>query len=145
MSKKVFVVGVGMTKFLKPSADNPDYPEMAKTAINRALMDAGMDYKKVEAAIVGYVYGDSTCGNRYNTSYSELSMRSECQESQSTMSTTTVPQDQVPSILQKIWLLVEFTAVSLLLVSRRWPEVPCQLDSRIGPVPFNIYLRKQWS
>ena len=64
MSKKVFVVGVGMTKFLKPSSDNPDYPEMAKTAINRALMDAGMDYKKIEAAIVGYVYGDSTCGNR---------------------------------------------------------------------------------
>ena len=65
MSNKVYVVGVGMTKFLKPSADNPDYPEMAKVAINRALMDAGMDYKKIEAAIVGYVYGDSTCGNRY--------------------------------------------------------------------------------
>ena len=64
MSKKVFVVGVGMTKFLKPSSDNPDYPELAKIAINRALMDANMDYKKVEAAIVGYVYGDSTCGNR---------------------------------------------------------------------------------
>ena len=64
MSKKVFVVGVGMTKFLKPSSDNPDYPELSKIAINRALMDANMDYKKVEAAIVGYVYGDSTCGNR---------------------------------------------------------------------------------
>ena len=64
MSKKVFVVGVGMTKFLKPSSDNPDYPELAKIAINRALMDANMDYKNVEAAIVGYVYGDSTCGNR---------------------------------------------------------------------------------
>ena len=75
MSNKVYVVGVGMTKFLKPSSDNPDYPELAKIAINRALMDAGMDYKKIEAAIVGYVYGDSTCGNRYLFSHSGLSMR----------------------------------------------------------------------
>ena len=65
MSKKVYVIGVGMTKFLKPSSDNPDYPAMAKVAINRALTDANVNYKQVEAAIVGYVYGDSTCGNRY--------------------------------------------------------------------------------
>lgn len=53
-----------MTPFLKPSDSNPDYPEMAKVAINRALDDAGCPYKDVEAAIVGYVYGDSTCGQR---------------------------------------------------------------------------------
>jgi sterol carrier protein 2 len=64
MSKRVFVVGVGMTPFLKPSDNNPDYPEMAKVAIDRALTDAGCSYKEVEAAIVGYVYGDSTCGQR---------------------------------------------------------------------------------
>ena len=38
-------------------------------------MDAGMDYKKIEAAIVGYVYGDSTCGNRYLYSYPGPSTR----------------------------------------------------------------------
>ena len=65
MSKRVFVVGVGMTPFMKPREDNPDYPDLAKLAINRALKDAGVNYKQVEAAIVGYVYGDSTCGNRY--------------------------------------------------------------------------------
>jgi hypothetical protein len=26
MSKKVYIVGVGMTAFLKPSDSNPDYP-----------------------------------------------------------------------------------------------------------------------
>lgn len=67
MGKRVFVVGVGMTKFMKPSEDNPDYPIMAKTAVNRALMDAGVDFKIVQAAAVGYVYGDSTCGQRYLT------------------------------------------------------------------------------
>ena len=75
--QRVFVVGVGMTKFLKPSDDNPDYPQMAKTAVNRALFDAGIDYKKIQAAVVGYVYGDSTCGQRYFTSNLELSMKSE--------------------------------------------------------------------
>lgn len=65
MSNRVFVVGVGMTKFLKPSDNNPDYPEMAKTAVNRALADAKLNYKLIEAAMVGYVYGDSTCGQRY--------------------------------------------------------------------------------
>jgi len=54
-----------MTAFIKPSENNPDYPQMAKVAINRALADAGCNYKEVEAAIVGYVYGDSTCGQRY--------------------------------------------------------------------------------
>jgi sterol carrier protein 2 len=38
---------------------------MAKVATTRALMDAGIDFKQVQAAIVGYVYGDSTCGQRY--------------------------------------------------------------------------------
>ena len=37
---------------------------MAKTAANRALMDAGINFKDVKAAAVGYVYGDSTCGQR---------------------------------------------------------------------------------
>jgi acetyl-CoA acyltransferase len=44
MSKKAYVVGVGMTKFMKPSDDNPDYPEMAKTAATRALYDAKVNY-----------------------------------------------------------------------------------------------------
>lgn len=62
--ERVFVVGVGMTKFLKPREENPDYPIMAKQAVNRALLDAGLTYDKIEVAAVGYVYGDSTCGQR---------------------------------------------------------------------------------
>jgi hypothetical protein len=30
MDKRVFVIGNGMTKFIKPSDKNPDYPDMAK-------------------------------------------------------------------------------------------------------------------
>jgi sterol carrier protein 2 len=62
--KKVFVVGVGMTKFEKPNKRDWDYPDMVKIAVTRALEDAGLDYKAVELATVGYCYGDSTCGQR---------------------------------------------------------------------------------
>jgi len=62
--EKVFVVGVGMTKFEKPGAKEWDYPDMAKEAGTKALADAGIDYRLVQQAMVGYVYGDSTAGQR---------------------------------------------------------------------------------
>ncbi|MEE6495574.1 hypothetical protein FKM82_002086 [Ascaphus truei] len=61
--RKVFVVGVGMTKFVKPRGEL-DYTDMAKEAGQKALADAGIPYSEVEQACVGYVYGDSTCGQR---------------------------------------------------------------------------------
>ncbi|XP_011283286.1 sterol carrier protein 2 isoform X1 [Felis catus] len=62
---RVFVVGVGMTKFLKPGLENSrDYPDLAKEAGEKALSDAQISYSVVEQACVGYVYGDSTCGQR---------------------------------------------------------------------------------
>jgi len=64
MGRKVFVIGVGMTKFEKPGSKQWDYPDMAKEAGTRALEDAGIPYGEVEQACVGYCYGDSTCGQR---------------------------------------------------------------------------------
>jgi sterol carrier protein 2 len=37
---------------------------MAKEAGSKALEDAGIPYSEVEQAVVGYVYGESTCGQR---------------------------------------------------------------------------------
>lgn len=66
MSKsKVYVVGVGMTKFEKPGRrEGWDYPQMAKESGTNALADAGIAYDAVEQAYVGYVYGESTAGQR---------------------------------------------------------------------------------
>jgi sterol carrier protein 2 len=64
MGRKVFVVGVGMTKFEKPGSKEWDYPDMALEAGTNALKDAGIPYDEVDQACVGYVYGDSTCGQR---------------------------------------------------------------------------------
>jgi len=59
----VIVAGVGMIPFAKPGASAP-YHEMGTDAAKLALADAGLGYEKVEQAYVGYVYGDSTCGQR---------------------------------------------------------------------------------
>lgn len=64
MGRKVYVIGVGMTKFEKPFSREWDYPDMAKEAGQKALADAGIGYEEVEQAAVGYCYGDSTCGQR---------------------------------------------------------------------------------
>ncbi len=64
MARKVYVIGVGMTKFEKPASKAWDYPDMAKEAGSKALADAGIAYDLVEQAAVGYVYGESTCGQR---------------------------------------------------------------------------------
>jgi len=63
MTKSVIVAGVGMTNFVKPGQNEP-YPIMGAKAINMALKDAGLDYKAIQQAYAGYVYGDSTCGQR---------------------------------------------------------------------------------
>ena len=63
MGRRVNVIGVGMTKFQKPGASD-EYNVMAVNAAKAALADAKVDYKEVESAYVGYVYGDSTCGQR---------------------------------------------------------------------------------
>ncbi|MCW4352475.1 lipid-transfer protein [Hoyosella sp. YIM 151337] len=61
---RVFVIGVGMTKFEKPGAVEWDYPDMARTAGVNALDDAGIAYNEIEQAYAGYVYGESTSGQR---------------------------------------------------------------------------------
>ena len=62
MTNRVFVIGVGMTKFEKPGARDWDYPDMGREAGEAALADAGIAYDRVEHAIASYIYGDSTCG-----------------------------------------------------------------------------------
>lgn len=63
MSRDVCVAGVGMIPFTKPGASEA-YPTMAANAARGALADAGIGYDEVQQAYVGYVYGDSTSGQR---------------------------------------------------------------------------------
>ncbi|GEC51070.1 sterol carrier protein 2 [Bradyrhizobium japonicum] len=63
MTSRTYVAGVGMIPFVKPGANAP-YHVMGAEAAKLALADAGLDYGRVQQAYVGYVYGDSTCGQR---------------------------------------------------------------------------------
>jgi len=63
MGRRVNVIGVGMVKFAKPGASE-EYYVMASKAAKTALADAKVPYADVEQAYAGYVYGDSTCGQR---------------------------------------------------------------------------------
>jgi sterol carrier protein 2 len=63
MSRKVFVTGVGMIPFAKPGASAP-YDQMGALAARQSLEDAGIGYDDIEQAYVGYVYGDSTSGQK---------------------------------------------------------------------------------
>ncbi|MGW5239209.1 lipid-transfer protein [Monashia sp. NPDC004114] len=60
---KVQVAGVGMVPFATPSKTQP-YDAMAGEAIRAALADAGVRLEHVQQAYAGYVYGDSTSGQK---------------------------------------------------------------------------------
>ncbi|KAF2156089.1 thiolase-like protein [Myriangium duriaei CBS 260.36] len=58
-----YVLGVGMTKFVKPRG-KIDYTELGFEAGIKAMLDAQINYDDVEQGIACYCYGDSTCGQR---------------------------------------------------------------------------------
>jgi acetyl-CoA acetyltransferase len=63
MNRKVFVSGVGMIPFAKPGSSAP-YHQMGAQAGQLALEDARISYNDVQQVYAGYVYGDSTCGQK---------------------------------------------------------------------------------
>ncbi|WP_137174895.1 lipid-transfer protein [Massilia sp. HP4] len=63
MGRTAYIAGVGMIPFAKPGASSP-YHEMGAAAVRAALQDAGLSYAEVQQAYAGYVYGDSTSGQK---------------------------------------------------------------------------------
>lgn len=63
MTRKVVVAGVGMIPFTKPGV-SLSYEQMGAQAARLALQDAGVQYPAIQQAYVGYIYGDSCCGQR---------------------------------------------------------------------------------
>ncbi|MCJ1459701.1 hypothetical protein MMC28_010080 [Mycoblastus sanguinarius] len=62
-SSPAYVLGVGLTKFIKPRG-KVDYTELGFEAGIKALLDAQINYDDVELGVACYCYGDSTCGQR---------------------------------------------------------------------------------
>ncbi|THH01508.1 hypothetical protein EW026_g1209 [Hermanssonia centrifuga] len=62
-TRRTFIVGAGCTAFIKPRALRTT-EDMGLEAATKALLDAGLTYDAVQAACVGFVYGDSASGQR---------------------------------------------------------------------------------
>ena len=60
---RVFIIGVGMSKFIKPGSDL-SYIDLGSQALRRALLDSGIPYNSIEEAMVGYVLNSSCAGQR---------------------------------------------------------------------------------
>ncbi len=60
--RRVFVVGIGHSKFEWPGKESCDYPEFGAQAIQSAVVDANIESKEIQHAVAGFVYGDSTAG-----------------------------------------------------------------------------------
>ena len=63
MGRSVLVAGVGMVPFGKPGKSD-DYVTMGSAALRSALRDAGVTIETIDQTFAGYVYGDSTAGQR---------------------------------------------------------------------------------
>jgi hypothetical protein len=62
-STPVYVLGVGLTKFIKPRQQR-SYPEMGYEAGVKAMLDAQINYDDVQTGVACYCYGDTTSGQR---------------------------------------------------------------------------------
>jgi sterol carrier protein 2 len=58
-----YILGVGMTKFIKPRG-KVDYPELSFEAGINAMLDAHITYDDVDQGVACYCYGDSASGQR---------------------------------------------------------------------------------
>jgi len=131
MSQPVFVAGVGMVPFTKPGASLP-YDVMGAAAARTALEDAGMRtaYAAVEQAYVGYVHGDSTCGQAalYRlglTGIPVVNVNNNC----STGSTALfLARQAVESGAAECALAVGFEQMSPGALTERWTDRPTPLS-----------------
>jgi acetyl-CoA acetyltransferase len=71
--EKVFVAGVGMARFSKPS-ERVHYRVMGGEAIRAALADSGIAYDSVQQAYASYVFGETCAGQRvlYDVGLTEI-------------------------------------------------------------------------
>jgi acetyl-CoA acetyltransferase len=61
--RKVYVIGVGMTNFVKPKSEageGPHFPDLGKEAFQRALQDACVSTKDIEQAFVGNMFANGS-------------------------------------------------------------------------------------
>ena len=131
--QNVNVIGVGMVPFQKPGASE-DYWEMGSKAIKAALKDAGVGFETVQQAYAGYVYGDSTCGQRAvyevaKTGIPIINVNNNC----STGSTALMLARQaVAGGMAECVLAVGFEKMEKGALSAKWTDRTNPLEDHVG-------------
>lgn len=123
-----YVLGVGLTKFVKPRG-KVDYTELGYEAGIKAMLDAHISYDDVDQGIACYCYGDSTCGQRvfYQFGMTEIpifNVNNNCATASTghTMARNTISHDGADCIL-----VVGFEKMSPGSLKTHW-------DDRADPV-----------
>ncbi|WP_404314841.1 lipid-transfer protein [Prescottella equi] len=128
MSRRVLVAGVGMVPFTKPSVGNT-YDDMGEVAIRNALLDANLEYSAIEQVYAGYVYGDSTCGQRVayrlgKTTVPVLNVNNNCASGSSAL---WLARQAVASGAVECALAVGFEQMPPGALSAKWNDRPAPL------------------
>lgn len=130
MGQNVYVAGVGMTKFNKPGDHDP-YPVFGAAAVRDALSDAGIEYDAIQQAYAGYVYGDSTCGQKVlyevgMTGIPVVNVNNNCSTGSSALY---LARQAVESGAVECALAVGFEAMQRGALSSQWDDRPSPFDT----------------
>ncbi|GGM89825.1 lipid-transfer protein [Dactylosporangium sucinum] len=125
---RAVVAGVGMIPFAKAGRSDP-FDAMGAEAARRALADAGIDYTAVQRAYVGYIYGDSTGGQKalYKLGQSGIPIMNVNNNCSSGSSALLLAREAVECGLADVVLAVGFEQMEPG-VEGRWPERPHPLE-----------------
>ena len=133
MGRRVNVIGVGMVKFQKPGASD-DYNVMASGAIRAALKDAGLGYGAVQQAFAGYVFGDSTCGQRavYEVGLTGIPVFNVNNNCSTGSSALMLARQAVEGGLAECVLAVGFEQMQKGALEAKWSDRTNPLDRHVG-------------
>jgi len=129
MADRVIVAGVGMTAFTTPSRSRP-YTELVAEAVGAALQDSGLDYADVGRAYAGYVYGDSTSGQRSlyamgMTGIPVFNVNNNCASGSSALM---LAREAVLSGIHECALAVGFEQMPTGAITEKYPDRPGPLE-----------------
>jgi acetyl-CoA acetyltransferase len=132
MGRRVNVIGVGMTKFAKPGASE-EYNVMATKAARAAIGDAAIEFAEIEQAYAGYVFGDSTCGQRAvyavgTTGIPVINVNNNCSTGSSALF---LARQAIEGGLAECVLAVGFEQMEKGALSAKWADRTNPLDKHV--------------
>ncbi len=134
MSERAVIAGVGMTPFVK-AGEGEAYDIIGAEAARRALADAGIEYAEVQRAFAGYIYGDSTSGQKalYKLGQTGIPIFNVNNNCSSGSCALFLAREAVESGVVEVALAVGFEQM-VKGAEGRWPERPMTLEAFALPV-----------